>query len=200
MNKSHTKTIEIEEFVTLVKNETIKSLYKNSELEFLIKEDTISLSRPNVESIYELLKLKDGKWMPYYENDVITIEKTKYGVILLTVYDTEVGGTIILTEDLVWAGHTYVPEDIDKVYSWLEKGDVFKNTMIQTDKEYTITINNKDYNEITILDYEADEEAGEILLCICDIEDVDIQQDYVNITYRLNSDETNTATLQYKEN
>ena len=165
-------------------------------VEFEVDDDVIRIVRPNVESSYSLFKRKDENWVPYYENDNIFIEETRYGVIMLTVVADDV---IILTEDFSREGYTHVPEDIDKIYYWIAKGDVFNNVMLGLDDDYIIKINNKLYNEINVLDYEADEEAGEIQLTICDIESVDIQCDYVNVTYRLDSETTNTFTLTYKE-
>lgn len=197
MNTQTTTSWNINEFVNVIKNtNSIKPLYANSCAEFEIDDDVIRIVRPNVESSYSLFKRKDENWAPYYENDNIFIEETKYGVIMLTVVADDV---IILTEDFSKEGHTHVPEDIDKLYDWIAKGDVFNNVMLGECDDYIIKINNKLYKEINVLDYEADEEAGEIQLTICDIESVDIQCDYANVAYRIDSETTNTLTLTYKE-
>lgn len=198
MNTQTTTDWTINDFVNVIKNtNSIKPLYANSCVEFEVDDDVIKIVRPNVESSYSLFKRKDENWVPYYENDNIFIEETKYGVIMLTVVADD---NIILTEDFSKEGHTHVPEEIDKLYDWIAKGDVFNNVMLGTCDDYIIKINNKLYNEINVLDYEADEEAGEIQLTICDIESVDIQCDYAKVTYRLDSETTNTLTLTYKEN
>jgi hypothetical protein len=197
MNTQTTTSWNINEFVNVIKNtNSIKPLYSNSCAEFEVDDDVIRIVRPNVESSYSLFKRKDENWVPYYENDNIFIEETKYGVIMLTVVADDV---IILTEDFSKEGHTHVPEDIDKLYDWIAKGDVFNNVMLGECDDYIIKINNKLYKEINVLDYEADEEAGEIQLTICDIESVDIQCDYANVVYRIDSETTNTLTLTYKE-
>ena len=197
MNTQTTTSWDINEFVNVIKNtNSIKPLYANSCAEFEVDDDVIRIVRPNVESSYSLFKRKDENWVPYYENDNIFIEETKYGVIMLTVVADDV---IILTEDFSKEGHTHVPEDIDKLYDWIAKGDVFNNAMLGECDDYIIKINNKLYKEINVLDYEADEEAGEIQLTICDIESVDIQCDYANVAYRIDSETTNTLTLTYKE-
>lgn len=197
MNTQTTTSWNINEFVNVIKNtNSIKPMYANSCAEFEIDDDIIRIVRPNVESSYSLFKRKDENWVPYYENDNIFIEETKYGVIMLTVVADDV---TILTEDFYKEGYTHVPEDIDKLYDWIAKGDIFNNVMLSEYDDYIIKINNKLYKEINVLDYEADEEAGEIQLTICDIESVDIQCDYVNVVYRVNSETTNTLTLTYKE-
>lgn len=197
MNTQTTTSWDINEFVNVIKNtNSIKPLYANSCAEFEVDDDVIRIVRPNVESSYSLFKRKDENWVPYYENDNIFIEETKYGVIMLTVV---ADGVIILTEDFSKEGYTHVPEDIDKLYDWIAKGDVFNNVMLGECSDYIIKINNKLYKEINALDYEADEEAGEIQLTICDIESVDIQCDYANVAYRIDSETTNTLTLTYKE-
>ena len=197
MNTQTTTSWDINEFVNVIKNtSSIKPLYANSCAEFEVDDDVIRIVRTNVESSYSLFKRKDENWIPYYENDNIFIEETKYGVIMLTVVADDV---IILTEDFSKEGHTHVPEDIDKLYDWIAKGDVFNNVMLGECDDYIIKINNKLYKEINVLDYEADEEAGEIQLTICDIESVDIQCDYANVAYRIDSETTNTLTLTYKE-
>lgn len=197
MNTQTTTSWDINEFVNVIKNtNSIKPLYANSCAEFEVDDDVIRIVRPNVESSYSLFKRKDENWVPYYENDNIFIEETRYGVIMLTVVADDV---IILTEDFSREGYTHVPEDIDKLYDWIAKGDVFNNVMLGECDDYIIKINNKLYKEINALDYEADEEAGEIQLTICDIESVDIQCDYANVAYRIDSETTNTLTLTYKE-
>lgn len=198
MNTQTTTDWTINDFVNVIKNtNSIKPLYDNSCVEFEIDDDVIRIVRPNVESNYSLFKRKDENWVPYYENDNIFIEETRYGVIMLTVVADDV---IILAEDFSKEGHSYVPEEINKLYDWIAKGDVFNNVMLGKCDDYIIKINDKLYNEINVLDYEADEEAGEIQLTICDIESVDIQCDYANVTYRLDSETTGTLTLTYKEN
>lgn len=198
MNTQTTTDWTINDFVNVIKNtNSIKPLYANSCVEFEVGDDVIKIVRPNVESNYSLFKRKDENWVPYYENDNIIIEETRYGVIMLTVVADD---NIILTEDFSKEDHTYVPEEINKLYDWIAKGDVFNNVMLGKCDDYIIKINDKLYNEINVLDYEADEEAGEIQLTICDIESVDIQCDYANVTYRLDSETTGTLTLTYKEN
>ena len=196
-NSGYTNVIDINSFADLVTNskDCVTALYTDG-AQLIVEDDVIRLYRKISDSTYYLMK-KDtnGEWIPYYDDDKITIEFTDHYAFMLTISNREA----TICDDFKFP-LTYVPKSVDMIYDWIVNG-AFKNAMVNADDKYIINIKGKDYKEISIMDYECcQDDPGEILMTICDIIEVDTtNENCVVLKYRANANTTFTVTLNYKE-
>lgn len=198
MHKYHIKPVNNKAFASFVETSSgiISSIYDNStELEVL--EDEIILNNKSEDWTYSLFsKNKQGEWELTNSDDKLKVGLGDHNLILLTLATSD--GTELYCDFKFTL--TCIPESIQIVYEWIAKG-VFSNATLGRDTRYSINIDDKYYNEIYVLDHGAyDDDPGEVSLMVCDIIDVDTDdEDAVFVTYRMSDIEVGKLTLYYNK-